>query len=279
MDWISDEHRRRNRTTREAWELYAGHRRRVAELLARSGTRRGRLCLLGAGNCNDLDLDRLADAFTEVHLVDLDADALAEGVARQAPRASERIVRHAPVDVTGVAARLSAWNDHRRPSNDEALDCVRAAEAAPAPELPGPFDAVASVGLLTQLINSAQLALGGEHPQLVPLIIAIRHRHARLMLELLRPGGEGLLVSEIVSSDTAPELAVVDESQLPELATRLIQSRNFFTGCNPFALQALFQNDSDLAPLVAQVQLLRPWRWQFVNRVYAVSGLQFERKA
>lgn len=279
MDWISDEHRRRNRTTREAWELYAGHRRRVAELLAREGTGGGRLCLLGAGNCNDLDLNRLADAFAEVHLVDLDADALAEGVARQAPRAAERIVRHAPVDVTGIAARLAAWSEGRRPSSDEALDCLRAAEAAPAAELPGPFDVVASVGLLTQLIDSAQLALGKEHPQLVPLMLAIRHRHARLMLELLRPGGAGLLVSEIVSSDTAPELLAVDEAQLPALAARLIQARNFFTGCNPFALQMLFQNDPVLAPRVAQAQLLRPWRWQFVNRVYAVSAARFERKA
>jgi hypothetical protein len=249
----------------------------VADLLAREGTGGGRICLLGAGNCNDLDLDRLAGAFAEVHLVDLDADALAEGVARQAPREVERIVRHAPVDVTGLAARLAKWND-QRPSDDEALDCVRAAEAAPAPELPGPFDAVASVGLLTQLIDSAQLALGSGHPQLVPLIIAIRHRHARLMLELLRPGGEGLLVSEIVSSDTAPELSAVDEAQLSELAARLIRAGNFFTGCNPFALQALFQNDPALVPLVARPQLLRPWRWRFVNRVYAVSGLRFERK-
>jgi hypothetical protein len=36
-----------------------------------------RLCVLGAGNGNDFDLESLLAAHREVHLVDLDADAQA----------------------------------------------------------------------------------------------------------------------------------------------------------------------------------------------------------
>jgi hypothetical protein len=36
---------------------------------------------LGAGNGNDIDLARLLDRFEQVHLVDLDSEAVIHGVA------------------------------------------------------------------------------------------------------------------------------------------------------------------------------------------------------
>ena len=60
---------------------FAEHRarltREIAERAPASG--RGRLCLLGAGNANDVDLELLAKRFAEVHLVDLDRDAVGRG--------------------------------------------------------------------------------------------------------------------------------------------------------------------------------------------------------
>jgi hypothetical protein len=37
----------------------------------------------GAGNCSDIDLARLLDRFEQVHLVDLDSEAVIHGVAAQ----------------------------------------------------------------------------------------------------------------------------------------------------------------------------------------------------
>ena len=54
----------------DQWAGFADHRRRVSGLLA---TGPGRLCVLGAGNANDLDLATLLEVHREVHLVDLDA--------------------------------------------------------------------------------------------------------------------------------------------------------------------------------------------------------------
>lgn len=65
--------------------------------------------------------------------------------------------------------------------------------------------------------------------------------------------------------------------QLPSLVASLIEQGNFFTGCNPFALLALLRRDPLLAPLVAEVQFLRPWRWQFIGRTYAVRRCGFSR--
>jgi hypothetical protein len=44
------------------WTLFAEHRARLTETVVASATPAGRLCILGAGRCNDVDLDRLAPA-------------------------------------------------------------------------------------------------------------------------------------------------------------------------------------------------------------------------
>src|SRR5882672_99502 len=92
-----------NQDTRDLWERYRGHRERVtAAILALapggSAARGGRLCLLGAGNANDLDLEALAARFDEVHLVDIDSAALARTTGRQSPAVRATLHAHAPVD-------------------------------------------------------------------------------------------------------------------------------------------------------------------------------------
>ena len=91
---------------------FAGHRARLtAEIHARAPAGgAGRLCLLGAGNAGDVDLEALAADFAEVHLVDIDAEAVARAAARVSPRARGRIVLHAPVDLSGIFGRLDDWS-------------------------------------------------------------------------------------------------------------------------------------------------------------------------
>src|SRR5438105_5063893 len=117
---ILTEQARQNRTTRNQWQLYGSHRREIEKLIVPE-SRGGRLCVLGAGNCNDLDLQWLIDAYREVHLVDLDPAALEGAIRRQKvplvacpPVPKTRvdkppvapILLHAPVDLTGVAAEI-----------------------------------------------------------------------------------------------------------------------------------------------------------------------------
>ncbi|MBT4865894.1 MAG: hypothetical protein HON53_12380, partial [Planctomycetaceae bacterium] len=84
MNRVKDEHLQRNLSTRDCWDGYAHHRSVVTELLVRSSrSDDGALCVLGAGNSNDLDLQKLLHTFSEIHLVDLDDEAISEGVNRQ----------------------------------------------------------------------------------------------------------------------------------------------------------------------------------------------------
>src|SRR5262245_33792508 len=106
LEMIIESERAGNRRDGGVWELYGGHRERVTQAVLDLGRGGGRLCLLGAGNCNDVDLDRLAAAYREIHLVDIDAAAVARAVGRQAPAVRARLFAHAPVDLTGILSSL-----------------------------------------------------------------------------------------------------------------------------------------------------------------------------
>src|SRR2546421_10169450 len=120
-----------NRAHARNWDLYAGHRDRTARLL--QAVQRGPgLCVLGAGNCDDLDLPLLARAFGEVHLVDLDGDALERGCARVTGPARQRLVLHGGVDLSGLLADLPGWAEGFPPDDEGWRAPARGRAPAPA---------------------------------------------------------------------------------------------------------------------------------------------------
>lgn len=265
----------RNEASRDAWTNYAAHRARVTKLLRNlSQAASSRLCVLGAGNCNDLDLCELMTKFTEIHLVDIDSLAIDGGMRRQGLDNSDPVVVHSNVDVTGIAAQLSKWN--LETDDQFATKCLQLADDYQPLGLTT-YNVVASLCLLSQLIDSIAQTVGPKHPKFLEMVKVIRRRHLRLILELTNPGGVGVLVSDIVSSDTSTELATTSEPQLPQLLERLINEQNFFTGVNPAVLRSLLETDPSLSSLVASIDVTRPWLWDFGSRCYAVFAIVIRR--
>lgn len=291
---IDAEQRRRNVESRDAWQRYARHRERVTDLLLGTvdddipedvATRTRRLCLLGAGNCNDVDLKRLAESFDEIHLVDLDEDALADGVRRAGfEHTQDTIHLHAGLDLSGILSGLANIDPTGAAAAAQG-DIAALAQAAMGFSVPAGldqsttdgFDTVASVGLLSQLIEGILSRIPDPETAL-PLITAVRTRHLRLLMQLTRPGGYGVLVTEIVSSDSAPEIASTSEEALPMLLRSVLHQGNFFTGLNPAAILTTFHTDPELSQVVARVQTHAPWKWDFLYRTYAMSAFVVGRK-
>ncbi len=86
-----------------------------------------------------------------------------------------------------------------------------------------------------------------------------------------------MIVTDVASSDTAPELASVRDADLPGLLSLLIEQRNFFHGMNPAVLADLLKNDPGVAPLFEWIEYLQPWIWDFGVRKYAVIALRLRR--
>jgi hypothetical protein len=276
MDLMAEQCRR-NLEADDAWALYSSHRERVTRMLRDARTVSAeRLCLLGAGNLNDVDLVGLLAEFREIVLADLDGDALRRGVIRQGLAGDARLRIVAPVDVSGVFAELTGLENAQ--SREAAIErCLLSLSRIPDFGWRGCCDVVASVGLLTQLIEGVTRTIGEPHPRFWDVVSALRTQHLRLMLELAVPGGAAVLVTELVSSDTCPTLLSVIESDLPELLRREIASRNFYTGTNPAALQQLLRTESRLVGQLASVQFSEPWLWTFLARTYAVFALTMRK--
>ncbi len=138
-------------------------------------------------------------------------------------------------DVDEESVRLAVERQAARVEVHAPLDLT-----APLPQL-GPFDVVLSAGVLTQMI------LAGD-------ALALRDKHLADLVALARD--RVVLVTDVVSSATAP--SVLGAGDLEAEMASLVAARNFFTGVNPYRLEALLEADERLC----DVRLHAPWLWR-----------------
>jgi len=260
-------------------EAFAGHRERLTEhLLARVGTGEARLCLLGTGNGNDVDLARLLERYREVHLVDVDATALERAAKRVTGDAAARLVRHAPVDVSGVLDRLDRWA-RLELTPEELIGHADFTARMLQSLLPAPFDVVASTCLLTQIQRAPVAILGDKHR----LFQAVRHTlsvtHLKVLHALVAPGGKALFVSDI-SADSITKLpdAVPGESLVP-LVADLVRQGKVIQVAQPELLRAMARDDPELSAGATLSPPFDAWLWENGpgNR-FLVYAMELERR-
>ena len=199
------------------------------------------MVILGSGNLNDLDLASVRQVAGSIDLVDIDRQATLDGLRRQAMHADPGIRVHE--------------TDVRRSAD--------LAEAITGNLSDGPC-LVASTTLLTQLVASL--------PQPNPDSAAsVRREHLATVVNLLSPGGTGIIVTDVTSTDTT------DMSVVPSLAAiaSLVRDGNFFLGANPFAIASEL---ADSEPVIStSVAVTDPWLWDIGDRAYAVIATLFVR--
>jgi hypothetical protein len=263
-------------------EVYQHHRARVLRLV-RAVQRGEGLCVLGAGNCDDLDLPALVRDFGEVHLVDIDAEALTAAIARAPEGIRRRLHPHGGLDLSGTVSQIDRWGDSL-PTDQElarfSADTAAQLARSIAPDGAG-FDVVLSGSLLSQLYLPVRetLLLGMADWQ--RLFTAIERAHLGTVAALARPGGTGVLALDVASSHKLPELAAFADPEswegLGAAMTTAITSRQVPLSPDPQRLLSLLAQP----PLSAQVErarLTEPWVWNMGQDVHAlVYGLLFTR--
>jgi hypothetical protein len=278
MHWLVNEQKRRNAGGQSRWSAYTRHRQELAARLLRPApSPPGPLCVLGAGNCDDLELASLTRRFPEVHLVDIDSEALEGAASRQSEADRSGLRLHGGVDLTGCWDKLNRPTSGKALSDAEVAEAIRLAEQGAAADFGGPFSAVASTCVVSQLIDSAVLSLGEHHPRLLELIIALRTAHLRLLCRLTAPGGRAVLATDFVSSVTVPELNAAIEPDWRALLADILPRSNFFHGLNPLVLLSLFQSDQELSQCTGGAEFTGFWRWNQGSRIYAVCAIEFTR--
>jgi hypothetical protein len=260
FDRTLQEEQRANRDLRDSWDRYQPHRDRVtAEILALVGPETsGRLCLLGAGNASDVDLEELATRFQEIHLVDIDAAAVAHARDRQPPALRARLHLHAPVDLSGLCHQIDPPLT-LRPT--DALVTMGTAEVVR--QVPSGFDVVASCCLLSRMSRSLDQTTE-PLPALRQMLREVLARiHLRSMLGVIRPSGAALLLADLVCSRWRfrPADEVLPGEDLRAAIRRLLPDRLDAAVCNPEFLRGVLQRDPELARACYPSRLGEPWLW------------------
>ncbi len=257
-----------NKSTRSLRDSYRVHRQRTTELAIaqaeplRAGSKpTQRICMLGAGNCHDLDLPALAQRFSEVHLVDIDRKAVADAIKRQ-PRATRaQFVPHAPLDLSGMLDKLERWA-RLELTESELVEHHRTTALRIAKEL-GRYDVVVSGSFITQMQLSVLQALGEQHR----LFDALRHiltaTHLHTLYELLEPGGRAVLITDVLSNQSYPALdEVPPDADMLRLLGQMISAEQMIYTARPGLFHMLHQQD----PLLGRNSVLGPpiaaWLWQ-----------------
>ncbi|MEZ6041334.1 MAG: hypothetical protein R3C20_12570 [Planctomycetaceae bacterium] len=291
---ILQSHRTKNSVTSACAIDYVIHRQIVTQLIRKSAETTSApvesrtLMLLGAGNCLDVDLRLLGQMFTEIHLVDLDENAV-NAAADRHPQLKDKLRIHAPVDIAWPlcdAAMVHEKPDSQDTASTKKLAWLQQLQETDAVQSLPRCDVVVSLCLFSQLVDSLSQILGQRHegkdgitrtsiadPQALELAVqALRKGHLSRMKTLCHSAGQILFVTDVVSSSTLPELSTTQQSELPNVLKQAFAKGNFFTGCHPD------RTSSDFAEIVCngdrtRMQITAPWIWMMGSRHFACYAL------
>ena len=158
------------------WDLWSQHRKQVSALFEHAFSKClsvNQIAIFGAGNCDDLDLEKLAMRCQSIHLFDIDLESMEKGVEKLSSETREKI-RLVKLDVTGldrihIEEELTRLFVNRAEAS-EITAYLKMAEGKTAKlsaevfaEYQSRFDIVATSAIYTQLFYNWGLAVLEKH--------------------------------------------------------------------------------------------------------------------
>lgn len=251
-----------NKASLKYFHYFENHRRRQTDFILANNPHGGRICILGAGNCFDVDLTRLCEAFTEVHLVDIDRDALDGAQKRLNASQAKKVFLHAAVDISGANKILEDWRD-LKVTPDELREFPALANREITARLPADFDCVVSSCIISQILFSCTRVLGEQHPLLQACLITLLVTHLRLLTALTKPPGRALWITDVTSQELAPlQRQITSDEDGAAWLHALAASNRIFTFLDPELIADLAQQDPHIASAAAIAGPLKTWLWQ-----------------
>ncbi len=259
-----------NASSREAWDRFAPHRKRVMALFPEGPL--GTLALLGAGNCNDVELGALCERASLVHLVDLDDEATRRAIDRL-PEALRGRVREHVLDLTGLGRELESFRE--APPKVEVFDGLADRVFAALSAALGPADVVLSSCVLSQIAWTFQSVLGPGHPALDLATNVAVGSHLASAARLLAPGGALLVAVDTLTDERYPLAALIERSDAATVLRELTQAGACQTGTHP----TFVERTLSAAPGIGSVRRRGAWLWQVSEaRAHLVYGMVARRR-
>jgi hypothetical protein len=269
--------REMNSRSADDWARYSGHRRHLTDLVT-AATAGSDVCVFGAGNASDIDLERLALTFETVHLVDIDGEALRRASGRLTPSARDKLFLH-ELDLTGFIDRIDEWSA-ALPRDLVALTVEASRELVS--RLGRSFDVTVSNCVLSQLSVPFKRMWGRTVSEWSSLEAGLTVVHVMTLAGALRPGGRGVLVFDTLSSAQCPalaQLAGVARDQLEDALAEVEATYDVEWSFHPADILEAVETAPPLVALIDSPCLTQPWLWDLGDAIQVVYALVFNRRS
>jgi hypothetical protein len=279
------EHMNQGREQNRVWN-WMSHRQEIKDLIKNSLGElhsKDEVIILGAGNCDDLDLNYLAERFHTIALADIDSDSVQTAVNGMDPQLQLQIKCLDSLDFTGLDqvdfySRFQSLLDHRATAMQlTALFEDISTEVAHKPVLTqqkGKYAAVISSAVHTQLFYLHALSVfaiyaksygKNDVKQIVEGIVVLRDvlllQYNEMLFSLTRSGGVVIMWTDIILLDAQTSLiketifSLTNDVERVQFMLRFMG--NYGIESAVLALQDL--NDK----MAVEGKLLRSWLWPF----------------
>ncbi|MGB9804417.1 hypothetical protein [Desulfofundulus sp.] len=283
---ILQKQKRANFETRDRFAIYETHRKKSTELIL-SRCSCGKILIIGAGNCNDVDLTTLCEHFEQVHLLDIDEDALRHGLRQLGSTPPNNVFLHIE-DVTQI---LPAYQEMiEKPYSSTIRRTMERLSSLSFPSLPylkESFNIVVSQCLLSQLVHPAvELWRKELNPStnklLKNFVHALSASHLKEMASYLSKGNIGIVITDVVSSDDVGHPISEPQSILEQC---YFDQQSDFHGSNLLGtnLVAVYNDFRKELSKIIRLEVHKPtlapsWKWIFSEaREYIVQAFVFQR--
>lgn len=255
-------HAQANLSALDHCDSFALHRQRLTAhtVAVAPPEQRGRLCILGAGNAFDVELDVLAERYAEIHLVDVDESALSRALERQTPEVQRKLRLHAPVDLSGLFDRIGRWARFDvKP--EELMNHATSTSTAVRECIGGTFDVVLSACMLSQMQLDVVSALGEQHPLFRAVRWTLNLTHFRVLAALTRPGGTAVFASDATGNHLWPALDTDDSTDTLVTLEAATRAGRIFDFAAIDQIGALLLDDPVLRQDFGEWSLADAWVW------------------
>ena len=262
----------------ERFDLGASHRKKVSDWLCQGfEAETAKCCIIGPGCGAHLNLAQLLGHFAEVQLIDVTQEGLDLNLRAQSID-SEKLQTHVLSDFAGITTVLgqlqktSATQELKFHDVQEGIEAAMHLAPWPVAE---EVDIVLSTEGLGMALSATAAIVGHQHPSLPDFHHAIRLAHTQEILRILKPGGYGIVVNQLMSSKVMPSLSNIPEEKLDWVMSEVIQKNRGPTGTSPTQIRDLLLYDQAIKHELAQVHMLTPWIFDTGPVQFAMSGVSF----
>jgi hypothetical protein len=267
----------RSHHNKSLWELGQNHRKFITHYLtahdAVAPEETLGIWLAGAGI--ELDLPKLLGRYSHIEILANHPDRVKELAVWQKVDSNPGVSISPRMVEPFFALQQSIKATRATASADQLNSLLQLLQTTPPMPTKGSLDCLASIDLYTSEMIENIFAIGETHPRLMDLVQAQRAYHFRKMLAAMKTGGRGVVIFQVVTSESLPILTQMGSARLPDILAKSILDKNFLTGCNPMTMQRWLQNDESIKSQVRDVVVLNPWIWETWEGIAAMIAVEF----